>query len=262
MITAWSTPGAALLTSALADYPYAEAIGAFVVAGVLMAVVGATGLFGRILDRIPPAIVAATLAGILFPFALAAFAALSAAPEIVAPVLVAFVLAKRILARYAVLLALLAGVAAASVTGQLDFSGVRLAVAKPLLEVPAWSLSAIVGLALPLFIVTLGSQQAPGMGVLRAAGYKTNDRLLIGSTGLVSTLPGAVRVARDQSCRHHGRDLHGRRGASRPAAPLRGRTRLRSALWHIGAAFWGLVFGVVAHAILSWRPPGSADKRS
>ncbi len=99
MITAWSTPGAALLTSALADYPYAEAIGAFVVAGVLMAVVGATGLFGRILDRIPPAIVAATLAGILFPFALAAFAALSAAPEIVAPVLVAFVLAKRILAR-------------------------------------------------------------------------------------------------------------------------------------------------------------------
>ncbi len=188
MITAWSTPGAALLTSALADYPYAEAIGAFVVAGVLMAVVGATGLFGRILDRIPPAIVAAMLAGILFPFALAAFAALSAAPEIVAPVLVAFVLAKRILARYAVLLALLAGVAAASVTGQLDFSGVRLAVAKPLLEVPAWSLSAIVGLALPLFIVTFGSQQAPGMGVLRAAGYKTNDRLLIGSTGLFSAL--------------------------------------------------------------------------
>ncbi|KAA2252731.1 benzoate/H(+) symporter BenE family transporter [Solihabitans fulvus] len=188
VITAWSTPGAALLVTSLHNYPYAQAIGAFLVAAVAITVIGFSGLFGRLIAKVPTAIVSAMLAGILFAFGTDLFRSLGGTPLVPAAVLVGYVVVKRFSARYAVLCGLVLGVVAAAASGKLHLSGVRLALARPEWTTPAFSVAAIVGIGIPLFVVTMASQNAPGLGVLTASGYRPNDRLLIGSTGLTSVL--------------------------------------------------------------------------
>ncbi|GAA2824640.1 benzoate/H(+) symporter BenE family transporter [Kitasatospora paracochleata] len=188
VITAWSTPGAALLVGSLGAYPYREAVGAFLVANVAVALFGVTGLFGRLIRAIPAGIVHAMLAGILFSFGAGIFTELRAAPVLVVGGLAAFLLAKRLLPRYAVPLALLVGAALAAATSGLPLHLGAGGPVRPVFTVPAFSGPALVGLALPLAIVALASQNAPGLGIMRASGYQPDDRLLIGSTGGVSVL--------------------------------------------------------------------------
>ncbi|MFF1871268.1 benzoate/H(+) symporter BenE family transporter [Kitasatospora herbaricolor] len=189
VITAWSTPGAALLVTSLGAYPYREAVGAFLVSGVVVALFGITGLFGRLIRAVPAGIVNAMLAGILFSFGTGIFTALHAAPALVLGTFAAFLLAKRLAPRYAVPVALVAGGVLAAVTVGLPLHlGDAGGPTRPLLTVPAFSWPSLVGLALPLTIVALASQNAPGLGVLRAFGYRPDDRLLIGATGGVSVL--------------------------------------------------------------------------
>ncbi|GIG56434.1 membrane protein [Longispora fulva] len=189
VITAWSTPGAALLVTSLGDHPYRAAVGAFLFSAVAMTVIGLTGVFGRLIDRIPKGIVSALLAGILLQFVLHAFQAVPGAPVLTVAVIVVFVLAKRLLSRYAVLVALLVGVAIAAAQGQLDgLSQVTAHVTRPEFTMPAFSLSAVISIGIPMLLVTSASQNAPGLGVLRASGYTPDDRKLLGGTGIVSVL--------------------------------------------------------------------------
>ncbi|MFC0861845.1 benzoate/H(+) symporter BenE family transporter [Sphaerimonospora cavernae] len=188
VITAWSTPGAALLVTGLGDYPYSEAIGAFIVSGLVITLVGATGVFGWLMARVPSAVVSAMLAGILFSFGVGVFTSLGSAPLIAGGVLVAYLAAKRFSPRYAVLAALVIGVALGAGSSQLHVRLHQVQVAQPVFTMPTFSITSIIGIAIPLIIVTLASQNAPGMAVLAASGYKPSDRLLIGSTGLASTL--------------------------------------------------------------------------
>ncbi|MCX5211797.1 benzoate/H(+) symporter BenE family transporter [Kitasatospora sp. NBC_00240] len=189
VITAWSTPGAALLVTSLGAYPYREAVGAFLVSGVVVALFGTTGLFGRLIREIPAGIVNAMLAGILFSFGTGIFTALHGAPALVLGTFAAFLLAKRLAPRYAVPVALVAGGVLAAVTVGLPLDlGDAGGPTRPVLTAPAFSWPSLVGLALPLTIVALASQNAPGLGVLRAFGYRPDDRLLIGSTGGLSVL--------------------------------------------------------------------------
>ncbi|MGW6915660.1 benzoate/H(+) symporter BenE family transporter [Kitasatospora sp. NPDC054939] len=188
VITAWSTPGAALLVTSLGEYPYREAVGAFLVSGLVVALFGITGLFGRLVAAIPAGIVNAMLAGILFSFGAGIFGAVKGAPVLVLGAFAAFLLAKRGAPRYAVPVALLVGgvLAAATVGLPLEFGGGG--PTRPVWTAPALSWSALVGLGLPLTIVALASQNAPGLGVMRAFGYRPDDRLVIGATGGVSVL--------------------------------------------------------------------------
>lgn len=188
VITAWSTPGAALLVTSLGEYPYREAVGAFLVSGAAVALFGVTGLFGRLIRAVPPGIVNAMLAGILFSFGAGIFASLHTAPVLVLGSFAAFLLARRLRPRYALPVALLTGglLAAATVGLPLHLGGGG--PTRPVLTVPAFAWPAMIGLALPLTIVALASQNAPGLGVLRASGYQPDDRLLIGATGGVSVL--------------------------------------------------------------------------
>ncbi|MFE6052127.1 benzoate/H(+) symporter BenE family transporter [Kitasatospora sp. NPDC056446] len=188
VITAWSTPGAALLVTSLGDYPYREAVGAFLVSAVVVTLFGVTGWFGRLIGAVPVGIVNAMLAGILFSFGAGIFGAVHSAPVLVVGSFTAFLLAKRFAPMYAVPAALVAGgVLAALTVGLSPHSGAG-GPTVPVLTVPAFSGPALVGLALPLTIVALASQNAPGLGVMRAFGYRADDRLLIGSTGAVSLL--------------------------------------------------------------------------
>ncbi|GAA2892734.1 transport related membrane protein [Actinoplanes cyaneus] len=188
VITAFSTPGAALLVGSLGAYRYSDAVGAFLFAAAGMTILGFSGLFGRILARVPRGIVAAMLAGILLPFALDAFRQLPGAPAVVLAVLAAYFLGRRLLPNYAVLLALGAGSVTAALRHELHLGGVSLELTLPHLTVPTLNWSALVSIGLPLLIVTMAGQNAPGLAVLRVSGYHPDDRLLLGGTGIVSVL--------------------------------------------------------------------------
>jgi len=171
VVTAWSTPGAAMLVTSAAGVPMAEAIGAFVVSAVLLALSGFTGWFERAMNRIPMSIAAGMLAGVLLRFGLDVFVAMNTRFAMAFGMLCAYLVARRFVPRYAVILALLAGAAIAAAQGLLHFDGVGVALATPVFTAPQFSASAIVGLALPLFVVTTASQNAAGVAVIRASGY-------------------------------------------------------------------------------------------
>lgn len=239
--------------------------------------------------------------------------------------LLAYLLAKRWLPRYAVLVALAAGVAASAVSSRLDIHLDRIELAKPVLTTPEFSLASLIGIAVPMILATLASQNAPGMAVLTASGYQPKDRLLIGSTGLVSTALApfgshAINLAAITAAICTGPESHrdprrryvagvscgafylligafgstlvvlfaglpkelvaavagvallgalagGLTGAvkeekDREAALI---TFLATAsgltLFGIGSAFWGLLFGVIAHLVLTrFRKPTEAAK--
>jgi benzoate membrane transport protein len=191
VLTAWSTPGAALIAAAAAGMDgitMAEGIGAFMLCAAAIALAGWSGLFERVMDSIPQPIAAALLAGVLTRFALDAFAALRTDLALVGGMFVVYLLGRRLWPRYAVPVVLLAGLAIAASLGQLNLDAIDVSPAWPVWTTPEFSLRALIGLALPLFVVTMASQNLPGVAAQRAAGYDTPVSPVIGATGLVSLL--------------------------------------------------------------------------
>jgi len=185
---AWSTPGAALLVVSLPGVAYPEAIGAYVVSGVVILVLAVSGLFDRVMRLVPPAVAAAMLAGILFRFGADTFLSLGRQPLLIGVMFAVFLIGKRTLPRFAVSLALLIGVGFAMARGQTDFSAVQVAYAVPVLTWPTFTLSATLNLALPLTLVAVTGQYLPGFAVLRTAGYDVPARKLVSVIGSVSLL--------------------------------------------------------------------------
>ena len=189
VLTAWSTPGAALLVTAGVGVPMSEAIGAFMVCALLITLAGATGWFARVMDRIPQALAAALLAGVLARFAFDAFASLRTQFALVFTMFAVYLLGRRLWPRYAVPSVLAAGVGVAALQGQLHWGGVvsaSSAWAVPVFTAPSFSLAATIGIALPLFVVTMASQNLPGVAAQRAAGYAVPVSPVITSTGLAT----------------------------------------------------------------------------
>ena len=188
VMVAWSTPGAAVLATAglAGGFSMAQAIGAFIVCALLIVLVGATGWFERIMNRIPMEIAAALLAGVLARFGLQAFGAAQTALPLVLLMLIVYLLARRLWPRYAIVLTLLVAVTYAALRGQMQWSAVHLELAMPVFTAPEFSLSAMVSLALPLFVVTMASQNLPGVAVIRASGYDLPISRLITMTGLAT----------------------------------------------------------------------------
>jgi benzoate membrane transport protein len=186
VLTAWSTPGAALLVTAGAGVGMAEGVGAFIACALLITLAGATGWFERVMNRIPQALAAALLAGVLARFAVDAFVQLGAELLLVGPMLLAYLMGRRAWPRYAVPGVLALGVAIAAVQGRLRFAAVEWAWAAPVFTMPAFSVAALVGVALPLFVVTMASQNLPGVAAQRAAGYHTPVSPVITTTGLAT----------------------------------------------------------------------------
>lgn len=189
VIVAWSTPGAALLIASLGGFSFSEAVGAFLVSSLAAAVVGYTGWFGWLLSKIPVPVLQALLAGILLPFVVTAAGAFETAPLIAGSIVVAFFIGKRFFDRFAVLAALAAGLVATGATGSFEAVAPSLALGGPVFTMPVFTPAALVSVALPLFIVTMASQNAPGLALLQSQGYQPNDRLLVGT---ISTVSAAV----------------------------------------------------------------------
>ncbi|MFE0501266.1 benzoate/H(+) symporter BenE family transporter [Lysobacter soli] len=188
VVTAWSTPGAAMLIGSVAGLPLSDAIGAFVLCAVMIAVAGFSGFFERMISRIPVSLASGMLAGVLLRFGLETFAALRSQAGLVLAMLVSYLLMRRFAPRYAVIATLLVGIAYARAAGLLRMDGLSLELARPVFVAPTWSIGAIVGIALPLFIVTMASQNVPGVAAIRAAGYPIPISPVIGWTGVANLL--------------------------------------------------------------------------
>ena len=188
VMVAWSTPGAAVLATAGAagSFSMGEAVGAFMVCSALVILVGATRALERVADRIPMEIASALLAGVLARFGIQAFAAAQTALPLVLLMVGAYLVARRMAARYAVVVTLVVGILWVLMTGQMAWSMEPVRLAMPVFVAPQWSVSAIVSLAIPLFVVTMASQNLPGMAVIRASGYELPVSRLITMTGWAS----------------------------------------------------------------------------
>lgn len=188
VMVAWSTPGAAVLATAglAGGFSMAEAVGAFMVCAALITVAGATRWFERAMSRIPMEIASALLAGVLARFGLQAFAAAQTALTLVLLMLGCYLVARRFAPRYAVVLTLAAAIVYAALGGQMEWLAVSFELAMPQWVAPQFSWSAIVSLALPLFVVTMASQNLPGVAVMRATGYQMPVSALVTMTGLAT----------------------------------------------------------------------------
>jgi benzoate membrane transport protein len=188
VVTAWSTPGAAMLITAAAGVPMNQAIGAFIFSGLLILVAGYSGLFERLLARIPLSIAAAMLAGVLVRFGIDVFTSLGGRFALVGAMLAMYLVMRRLRPRYAVIAALGAGIVVAAIEGALRVDAVHVALARPVFVWPAFSIAAVFGIALPLFVVTMASQNVPGVATLRASGYTPPISPIIGATGVATVL--------------------------------------------------------------------------
>jgi benzoate membrane transport protein len=321
VVTAWSTPGAALLVTSAPGVPLTALSGAFVVTGILILVAGATGWFERLMSRLPLPLASGMLAGVLLRFGLEAFGAVRTAPVLVTTMFGVWLVGRRLWPRYAVPGALAAGIALAAGAGTLHFTDVPLALATPVFVTPALSWAALVSVTVPLFVVTMASQNIPGVATMRAHGYTTPVSPVIAWTGVATTLLApfgafSLNLAAITAAICMGREAHedprrryvasiaagafyvllGLFGATvgallaafprelvvaiaglalvgtignglataasdeteREAAIV---TFLVTAsgltLWGVGAAFWGLVAGLLVRAVVSWRRSAS-----
>jgi len=187
VLTAWSTPGAALLAAAH-GVTLPVATGAFIVSAMLIVLAGATGLFARVMDRVPVAIAAALLAGVLTRFGLDAALAARDDALLVALMALAFVAGRRFWPRYAVPGVLLAGIVVAAAGGRIALADVQWGWAHPAWVAPEFDLAAAVSLGVPLFIVTMASQNLTGVAAQRAAGVTAPVSPVITATGVATLL--------------------------------------------------------------------------
>ena len=213
VVTAWSTPGAAMLVVGASTLPLSDAIGAFVLAAVMGTLAGFSGVFEKAMRRIPVSLAAGMLAGVLLRFGLDVFVSVNTQPLLVLLMFATYLLGRRWFPRYAVIATLLVGVAMASGKGLMHMEQVQLQMAMPVFTAPTLSWAALFGIALPLFIVTMASQNVPGVAVLKASGYDAPISPVIGWIGVVNTLLApfggyALNLAAITAAICMGREVH------------------------------------------------------
>ena len=188
VVLAWSTPGAALLAASTLGLGWSTAVGAFVIAGLMMVLTGLIPALGRLAERIPAAVASAMLAGVLLPFCLKLFLVFPTDLILAAGLLLVFLVMRRLAPAWSLPAVLVAAFAVLALRGQVALpEGAGLfGSLSPVM--PAFDWKAAVSLALPLYLVTLASQNLPGLVVLRAAGYAPPAGKLIFWGGLTSTL--------------------------------------------------------------------------
>ena len=170
VLTAWSTPGAALLATSLNGVTLAETIGIFIFANALILLCGVTGLFARLMKLIPHSLAAAMLAGVLLRFGLQAFSNLDGHFLLCGSMLAAWLMAKAFAPRYAIVATLLVGSAVAWAGGDVVTSNIALSVAMPQFIAPAFTFTSLLSIGVPFFLFTKSSQKAPGFATMKASG--------------------------------------------------------------------------------------------
>ncbi len=186
VVLAWSTPGAALLAASTPGLAWPVVIGVFIAAALMMITLGLIPVLGRLAARIPSAVASAMLAGVLLPFCLKLFGLGGVDPVLVLVLVGAFLIARQTVPLYALLLVLLAGFGLALARGDIAQLPAGPVFGQLAPTLPLFDVAAIISLGVPLFLVTLVSQNLPGLVVLRGAGYEPRPGPLLLGTGLAS----------------------------------------------------------------------------
>lgn len=189
IIIAWSTPGAALIASSLLDGEIEKSVGAFIFVGILIIVTGISGWFDKLANLIPLPLASAMLAGILLQFGLSIFTSMETEPQLVGAMLVTYLLVKMWLPRYAIIAVLITGFLFTLWQQTITYQALTLTLATPEWVTPSFDFRYLVGIGIPLFIVTMTSQNLPGVATLRASGYHSQPiSPVITSTGGLTLL--------------------------------------------------------------------------
>ncbi|WP_128804933.1 benzoate/H(+) symporter BenE family transporter [Klebsiella grimontii] len=188
ILTAWSTPGAALLVTGLQGVTLSQAVGVFIFANALIVLCGITGIFARLMKIIPHSLAAAMLAGILLRFGMQAFASLQGNLLLCGSMFAVWLLCKVWLPRFAVVAALLAGGAVARFSGEVTTSQIAFSFVAPSWIAPEFTPALLLSVGVPFFLVTMASQNAPGFATLQASGYRVPVSPLIVATGGLALL--------------------------------------------------------------------------
>jgi benzoate membrane transport protein len=248
IITAWSTPGAALIASTSGVPGIAAAVGAFVLAAILILLTAAIRPFGRLIEKIPPSIASAMLGGILLRLVIAMVEHVPSAPLLVLPLIALFLVARILMPTLASLIVLVVGALLAVGLGLVKPMP-ALGLSRPELIVPAWDVATLVGLGVPLYLVTMASQNLPGFAVLRASGYQPPTQAVLAATGAASlgtAFMGAhtSNLAAISAALCTGPEAH-------PDPAERWKTGVFYALW------WGLIalFGASLVGLFGALPP-------
>lgn len=186
ILCGWSTPGAALLVTSLSGLSMPEAIGAFIFAAALTVLSGITGFFQKIMDHIPRSLTSAMLAGILLHFGMNVFTAMQHQTTLVCMMLLSYLIGKRFFPRYVIVLVLMVGILVAQMEGLFHLGDWHIELTTPIFTKPIFSLSALISVGIPLFIVTMTSQNIPGIAVLNNSGYQPPISPLISWTGFAT----------------------------------------------------------------------------
>ena len=188
ILTGWSTPGAALLVTSLAGVSMPEAIGAFLFAALLTILTGVTGIFEKTITHIPRALTSAMLAGILIHFGMNIFVAMQDQAVLIGAMLMTYLIGKRAFPRYVIIFVLLVGIFVAEIEGLFHLDNFHIVLASPIFTFPVFSLSTLISVGIPLFIVTMTSQNIPGVAVLNASNYSPPISPIISWIGVTNCL--------------------------------------------------------------------------
>ncbi|WP_337016617.1 benzoate/H(+) symporter BenE family transporter [Leclercia sp. AS011] len=251
VLTAWSTPGAALLATSLQGVTLSETIGIFIFANALILICGVSGLFARLMKIIPHSLAAAMLAGVLLRFGLQAFSNLEGHLLLCGSMLLAWLITKAVAPRYAIVATLLVGGAVAALKGDVVTDKLSFAVVMPEFIAPTFNLTTLISIGLPFFLVTMASQNAPGFATLKASGYPVAVSPLIVFTGGLALLLSpfgvySICIAAITAAICQSPDAHPDAGKRWLAAAAAG------VFYLLAGIFGGSISGLMAALPLSW----------
>lgn len=251
VLTAWSTPGAALLATSLHGVTLAETIGIFIFANALILLCGVTGLFARLMKLIPHSLAAAMLAGVLLRFGLQAFSNLEGHFLLCGSMLAAWLFTKALAPRYAIVATLLVGSMVAWAGGDIVTKELTLSVVMPTFIAPTFTLTSLISIGVPFFLVTMASQNAPGFATMQASGYPLAvSPLMIVTGGLALVLSPfgvfSICIAAITAAICQSPDAH-------PDASKRWLAAVAAGGFYLLAGiFGGSISGLMASLPLSW----------
>ncbi len=251
VLTAWSTPGAALLATSLEGLSLGEAVGVFIFANALIVLCGVTGLFARLMKVIPHTLAAAMLAGILLRFGLQAFSNVEGHVVLCGSMLLAWLICKALAPRYAIVATLIIGALVAGLNGDVMTSKLSFAMVMPEFTRPVFNPTALVSIGIPFFLATMASQNAPGFATMQASGYRVAvSPLIIFTGGLALVLSPfgvySICIAAITAAICQSPDAH-------PDAQQRWKASVAAGVFYLLAGvFGGSITSLLAALPLSW----------
>jgi benzoate membrane transport protein len=188
IIGSWASTTTALLITGLVDHPFSEVIGAYFVASVILMVIGYTGIFSKLMQSIPHAVIMAMLAGVLLIFGVKIFSSTQINPILGVSMLLVFFAAKAIRFRAPVVLSFVVGVVVVALQSKINIPEVKLSIATPVWTNPTFPVGAFFTLTIPIVLLIMTSQNAPGIALLKAVGYTPPINTIVHFGGFLSLL--------------------------------------------------------------------------